>query len=370
MRDNPNIPMEMNAGNGDFSLMNHEDFMLKYAESNVEWLIKDWMPAATMLFMVSPPESYKTWLEIDLAVSLAGGYPFLGSYPVEAGKQGPVILIQQEDWAGQTAKRIMMVHMSKLIAKGEAMHHIGEDGEMEIIVPPALPIYIHTESKLTLSDQKAMKGLSQAITEIKPVAVIIDPMYSITDADDSFMAKAPKQMMIFKQLRTQFGTSFVFAHHSGKESKAKNGNREHNMDRQRIWGSQLLNGFIETGWQCAKISQGVINVDRHFKAAQALQTCSLTFDISDVEPSAENPEGKFYYSVDVGNAAANGTEELEVTEAKRKTKAATDTMNPNKKTNSKDLTPKVSHVDRETGSLNGNRIKADGVFLPKPDYAA
>ena len=330
------VPDELNAGDKNFPLMCYEDFMAKFCAEETNWIVKDWLPDNTMLFLVSPPECYKTWLELDLAVSVASGLPFLGHFPIEENKTGPVLLIQQEDWAGQTAKRIHLIHYNKVHTDGSLPIVIKEDvdGEIEVKLLPPLPIYTFTESNFSLSNKDMLQGLVNVIKKIKPKLVIFDPLYSIVEAEN-FMAAAPKQMMIFKQLRNEYGCTFCFAHHSGKESFDSEGNRKTSDDRQRIWGSQLLNGFIESGWQISKQKKDSTTVDilRHFKSAAGNKKVALTFDINDVTTLTES---NFWYRVHLGDPTTQGDIEVEV-----KKKGHNTTMNPSTKdvlpTNSLDM---------------------------------
>src|ERR1700674_4745532 len=79
----------------EFSTLTEFEFLSKFEGAKVEWLIEDWLPARTIAFTVSAPELFKTWLLCDLAVSVAGGYPFLGQF--EVNDPGPVLIVQQED---------------------------------------------------------------------------------------------------------------------------------------------------------------------------------------------------------------------------------------------------------------------------------
>jgi len=71
------------------------DYMAEWGGQGVTWMIEDWLPDQTIGFAVAAPETFKTWLLLDLAVSVAGGTSFLGHYPVL--RSGPVLILQQED---------------------------------------------------------------------------------------------------------------------------------------------------------------------------------------------------------------------------------------------------------------------------------
>src|SRR5690606_38323498 len=71
------------ASTSPFNLVNIREYMAHYGNNQVSWLVQDWLPEATIGFVVAPPGSYKTWLAFDMAASVATGTPFLGKYPVQ-----------------------------------------------------------------------------------------------------------------------------------------------------------------------------------------------------------------------------------------------------------------------------------------------
>lgn len=265
-------PSSVDAPKGsNFALLPLEDFMIQYGDQPIEWIIKDWLPNNTVAFVVSPPGSFKTWTLIDLAVSVASGKPFLGMYKIQPEQIGPVFLVQQEDFSGQTAQRITLVRRSKY--KSEALPITNEDEEIEFSVPERIPLYIHPDRKLRFEDSKAMEELEEAIKALKPKLIILDPLYSLGGTED-YMAKLVDDLFIFKRFRDEYGVSFVVAHHTNKGG---------GQDRTRAWGSQFLNAFLETGWQIEPKGDTSIKIKRHFKASQNMEEICLSFKIDDRE---------------------------------------------------------------------------------------
>lgn len=252
------------ATTNEFSIVNLQDYMLRYGDEAVTWMISDWMPQQTIAFLVSPPGSYKTWLILDLAVAVAGGKPFLGTFPVE--KSGPVLLVQQEDHHGGIAERLANIISGRygLLADGQ------------IKAPPELPIYIHTGRTLRFDNAEIMAAFEQQIATLRPALVIIDPLYSAATTDD-YMAKTTEYMFALKRMRDEYGCSFVVVHHTKKRAEGN--------DREGLWGSQFLNAFLETGWQIRKTSsEDTVSILRHFKVKGVLPELRVTFGISTEPP--------------------------------------------------------------------------------------
>ena len=252
-----------------FGLMGFQEYMTKFGVNNVRWTVKDWLPESTICFVVSPPGSYKTWLLMDLAVSVASGMPFLGRIPVE--KKGPVIIIQQEDHHVQTVERLGLIATQRLnLGKPSE-----EAGMFEVNMPPNLPIYIHTDRQLRFDDADSTAALGEVVREIKPALVLIDPLYSTVSTDD-YMARAAEQMMFMKDLRDELGTTFVLAHHRKKGG---------DLHREGLWGSQFLNAFLETGWQITPTDNTNIKMMRHFKASKNPEEVEISWSIDTKDPT-------------------------------------------------------------------------------------
>jgi len=276
-----------------FKVYNFEDTLKKYGLQETTWSIFGWLPEATCGLVVAPPANYKTWLLLDLAVSMATGKPFLGKYRVE--KPGAVLLVQQEDPFPMLFSRIGVIM------------NIGEPTERgdEFIVPKAPsfpPIYWHTDKLLNFDNPKSVEGLRNAISTIRPKLIIIDPLYSTISSKD-YMAEGAQSMLALKQIRDEFGCSFMIAHHTVKRGDAEG--------REGLWGSQFLNAWLESGWQIrpSKTDTNAIRIKRHFKSSAIPTTMKINFDINNWSFQAHTEEvpGDDEITLDYDDKPAPGT---------------------------------------------------------------
>lgn len=269
--------------NSTFDVVKLTDYVEAYGGEGVSWAVDKWLPDHSITFLVSPPESYKTWILLDLAVSVSAGVPFLGQFAVKS--PGPIILIQQEDSHEGLTDRLALITEQKL---GAVAKLDPEKGSWQIPTIPDLPIYIHPSHMLRFDNPKVLEELEEQIKTIRPRVVMIDPLYSTTAAVDNYMADLANQMMILKTWRDKYGCSFVIAHHSKKNVDPDSTAREDS------WGSQFLNAFLEAGWQIrrnSKLAQNEIVVRRHSKVMGNQAPVSLTWNISTVYPMK--------YSIDI-----------------------------------------------------------------------
>jgi len=248
-----------------FRVYPFEETLEKYGFEEVTWSINEWVPEGTCGLIVAPPANYKTWLLLDLAVSMTTGKPFLNRYQVE--KPGPVLLIQQEDPFPMLFSRI-----GTIMNIGEPTEH-----KDEFLLPKAPPfpsIYWHIDRLLNFDNEQSIDGLRRAIDKIKPVMVIVDPLYSAISSKD-YMAEGAQTMLSLKRIRDEFGCSFMIAHHTVKRG---------DMDgRESLWGSQFLNAWLETGWQIRPTKEGedIIRIKRHFKSSVVPSVLKLKFNITE-----------------------------------------------------------------------------------------
>lgn len=269
-----------------FDVMRMVDYVKGYGGGGVHWAVEDWLPDASITFLVSPPESYKTWLLLDLAVSVSAGVPFLGEFRVN--DPGPTLIIQQEDSHTGLTDRLALIVEHKLGAVADI-----DGDEWQVPAMPDLPIYVHPSRMLRFDNERVLEELEAQIQEIRPKVILIDPLYSTTSSVDGYMADLANQMMVLKTWRDKYGCSFLIAHHSKKNVDPDSTAREDS------WGSQFLNAFLEAGWQIRRnprLAQNEIVVRRHSKVMGNQAPISLTFDISTQYPTRYEVTARAYES--------------------------------------------------------------------------
>lgn len=273
-----------------FGVMHMADYVKGYGGEGVSWLVDDWLPDKSITFLVSPPESYKTWLLLDLAVSVSAGVPFLGKFAVNS--PGPTLIIQQEDSHSGLTDRLALIVEQKL----NALPKLG-DGEWTVPAMPDIPIYVHPDRQLRFDNPKVLEEMEKQIASIKPKVIMIDPLYSTTSSTDNYMADLANRMMVLKTWRDKYGCSFLIAHHSKKNLDPDSTAREDS------WGSQFLNAFLEAGWQVRRnprLGPNEVVVRRHSKVMGNQSPISLTFDISTQYPMRYQVTARSYEMAPAG----------------------------------------------------------------------
>lgn len=120
------------------------------------WLLREVWPAVDYGVLAAEMKAQKTWSCVDMAVSVAGGQPWLGAVPVD--QPGPVVMLAGEGSHGNLVRRLRAVCAAKSLA--------AED----------LPITVCLRVP-HLRDRGHLSELAQRLADIRPVLVTLDPLY-------------------------------------------------------------------------------------------------------------------------------------------------------------------------------------------------
>ena len=100
-------------------------FLLKNIK-RPQYLIQDVLTEGACGFIAGEPKCYKSWVGLDMALSVSTGADFLGHFRVH--RPGPVLYIQEEDPAPTLKNRSAKIWVSKSTDKIELVHTPDEAG--------------------------------------------------------------------------------------------------------------------------------------------------------------------------------------------------------------------------------------------------
>lgn len=252
------------------------------------WFVDEWCPDQGILMLAAPPQRFKTWLTLDLAVSTVTGTPFLGQFPVN--RTGNVLMIQQEDFGVALINRARIVRNAKL-AQAELqtiVEPVSGGYQLDLAGYRGHEIYFHTRAELSFDNPQSMKRMYDRILELRPALVVIDPFYSLSIQNDYFASAAQTIRQVIKQIRNVTGTNFLFVHHTRKNGSGVDGDA---FSREQAHGSQFLNAAVEGMWSAGR-EQGkaptVIKVVRRFKEMPEPEAVEIDFQINFKERDEAN----------------------------------------------------------------------------------
>jgi hypothetical protein len=252
-----------------------------------KWLVKDIWTRAGCGFIAGAPKSYKSWMGLDLALSVATGTAFLNQDQFRVSKPETVLYLQEEDSLALVMDRLANILESKAperlysgricIAGGDAQR------DMKVSVPPSarsgdviwappvgdVPLALHVQTGFISSDPGWQAWLDEVMEEGKFALVIIDTLSTtIADTDmDKTSDLMSKVLKPLKQLANKHDAAICIIHHNKKAATDEKGRRAGND----MLGAVGLHAWVDCAiYARSKDSKGEIAIEREAKLAQEM----------------------------------------------------------------------------------------------------
>ncbi|MBM4025764.1 MAG: hypothetical protein FJ280_10205 [Planctomycetes bacterium] len=169
---------------------------LEKGSAGCNWLIEKLWLAQAVGFLGSPPKHFKTWLAMEMAVSVASGTPCLGSFPVPT--PGPVLLYAAEDSASAVRQRLESL----------ALHHRVDLDQ--------LPLWVITADSLRLDRSDDREKLEATVVHYQPRLLILDPLIRLHQQDENASGPMAALLGFFRSLQRKARLAIALVHHSRK----------------------------------------------------------------------------------------------------------------------------------------------------------
>lgn len=261
----------------------HEWGSFMQIPTTLRWLVDEAWVDGTVGFISGRSKSYKTWIALDLALSIVSGSAFLGRYPVR--RTGPVLLIQEEDPSSVLQERLRLIGKMK----GMLPKVIKSSSTFLEIEFPQYPLHIINLQGFNLGHTDRVAQVRKLIAEINPVMVILDPLIVMlgSGVDEYRANEVSTVLQSVKMWREEFGCSVVIVHHWNKGK-----NEEGTRLAEHMYGSFAFHAWLESALHVMPIIPegdddnqqiNTIIVEREFKAAPSGRALRLKFDIDTVK---------------------------------------------------------------------------------------
>lgn len=185
-----------------------------------QWLVRDVLTAGAVGFIAGQPKSFKSWVALDLALSVASGQSFLGHFPIE--NPGPVLYVQEEDSGPMVKRRLNKIWPGKL---GDKLK-LGPDGTIEWL--PAQenkelpPINGYIGNGFTISDPGWQVWLDETLVagnDGEPYRLLVfDPLMMMAGEVEENRAQQMTEYVFkpLKQLARKHAVAIQVVHHMKK----------------------------------------------------------------------------------------------------------------------------------------------------------
>src|SRR5262249_27253458 len=162
------------------------------------WLVEGLWGEASVGVIGGAPKCAKTWLGLDLALSVATGTACLGKYAVP--QPGPVLVYLAEDALPVVRQRI----------EGMARHR-GIDFA-------AVAVYVITAPVLRLDRDPDRTRLWETTRRLGPRLLILDPLVRLHGIDENHAGEVAELLAYFRSLQRQLELAVLLVHHTRKNA--------------------------------------------------------------------------------------------------------------------------------------------------------
>jgi len=185
--------------------VNHEQSLpvvrvgeIKGQESSQRWLVEGLWGARSVGVIGGAPKCAKTWLGLDMAVSVATGTACLGRYAVP--EPGPVLVYLAEDALPVVRERV----------EGMARHRGLDLAQVEV--------HVITVPVLRLDRHPDRARLRETIKRLRPRLLLLDPLVRLHGIDENNAGEVAELLAYFRSLQRQLDLAVLLVHHTRKNA--------------------------------------------------------------------------------------------------------------------------------------------------------
>jgi AAA domain/RepB DNA-primase N-terminal domain len=238
-----------------------------------KWLVNNVWSVGGVGFTAGQPKMYKSWVALDMALSVATGRPFLGDAQFHTPDGGvPVLYVQEED------SEMSVVNHAESVVMGRdpELHPMGvvEIDEGGVWWRPGVGsldnFHVYVRKGFKISDEAWQSWLDDTLDELKIQMVIIDTLGTTAGEVDTDKASdlTHKILRPLRTLAAKHGTAVNVVHHN---KKTTDGGRA----GQQLLGSVALHAWVEDALYLREKNAWrdgyEIKVERESKAAPDLR---------------------------------------------------------------------------------------------------
>jgi len=162
------------------------------------WLVEQLWGASSVGVIGGAPKCSKTWLGLDLALSVATGTACLGKYAVP--DPGPVLVYLAEDALPVVRERV----------EGMVRHRgLDLDG---------VEIHVITAPTLRLDRDPHRSRLFETAKRFRPRLLLLDPLVRLHGIDENNAGEVAGLLAYFRSLQRRLDLSVVLVHHTRKNA--------------------------------------------------------------------------------------------------------------------------------------------------------
>src|SRR5246500_1535940 len=238
-----------------------------------QWLVQELWSDQAVGILGGEPKCCKSFLALDLAVSVASGAPCLRRFAVR--RTGPVLLFPAEDSLAVVRQRLEGICSAA-----------GVDFQ-------SLPVEVITAPTLRLDAPKDRERLTNTVQARQPRLLILDPLIRLHRVDENDASQIAGLLSYLRQLQRTFQVAVLVVHHARKDA-------HRTRPGQALRGSSELHGWGDSNlYMRRRGAQLTLSTEHRAAASQdhiplqltqagsALALCVAATDSAVAEPDSE-----------------------------------------------------------------------------------
>lgn len=185
------------------------------------WLIEGLWSEEAVGIVGGEPKCCKSFLALDLAVSVAAGTPCLRRFPVS--HPGRVLLYAAEDALHVVRQRLEGI----CLAAGVAL--------------PALDVQVITAPSLRLDLAQDRQNLEETVAKLAPRLLVLDPFVRLHRIDENVSGEVAPLLAYLRELQRRHRVAVAVVHHARKGSgRDRAGQALRGSSEFHAWGDSNL----------------------------------------------------------------------------------------------------------------------------------
>ena len=223
-------------------------------ENSQRWLVEQLWGDSSVGVIGGAPKCSKTWLGLDLALSVATGTACLGKYAVP--RPGPVLIYLAEDALTVVRERV----------EGIARHRGLDLADVDI--------HVITAPTLRLDRELHQNRLLETAKRLRPRLLLLDPLVRLHSVDENNAGEVAQLLAYFRLLQRQLDLSVILVHHTRKNAAGGV------AAGQGLRGSSDLHAFGDSNLYLRRVRERLVLLSEH-RAAPAPPAVTLELVATD-----------------------------------------------------------------------------------------
>jgi len=210
------------------------------------WLIRSLWGQAAVGLISGHPKLGKSWMGLELAVSVASGTPCLGRFEVE--QPGKALIYLAEDSLPAVRSRIEALCAHR---------------DLDI---RGLDLYVITANQLQLQIESHAQALLKTVERTRPRLLLLDPLIRLHRFDENRSYEMSGLLDFFRGIQRAFDVAVILVHHAGKKHRPHPG--------QALRGTGDLWAWSDSSLYLTRKDDHIVLVTEH-RAAPAIEPVAL-----------------------------------------------------------------------------------------------